>query len=44
MSDLGGLDNFKDWLKLRQKAFSQEALNMGYPIRKVYYCGGSRNW
>ena len=26
VSDLGGLDNFKEWLRIRSKAFSQEAL------------------
>ena len=34
ISDLGGLDNFKDWLKLRAKAFSQEAVNYGLPYPK----------
>jgi SpoVK/Ycf46/Vps4 family AAA+-type ATPase len=34
ISDLGGLDNFKDWLKLRDQAFSQEALNYGLPYPK----------
>jgi len=34
ISDLGGLDNFKDWLKLRSKAFSQEAVNYGLPFPK----------
>jgi len=34
LSDLGGLDNFKDWLKLRSKAFSEEALNYGLPFPK----------
>jgi len=34
VSDLGGLDNFKDWLKLRQNAFSQEAVNYGLPYPK----------
>ena len=34
MSDLGGLDNFKDWLKLREKAFSQEAIQYGLPYPK----------
>jgi SpoVK/Ycf46/Vps4 family AAA+-type ATPase len=34
ISDLGGLDNFKDWLKLRARAFSQEAINYGLPFPK----------
>ena len=34
MADLGGLDNFKDWLKLRAKAFSQEAIQYGLPYPK----------
>jgi SpoVK/Ycf46/Vps4 family AAA+-type ATPase len=34
LSDLGGLDNFKDWLKLRSKAFSEDALNYGLPFPK----------
>jgi SpoVK/Ycf46/Vps4 family AAA+-type ATPase len=34
ISDLGGLDNFKDWLKLREKAFSQEAILYGLPYPK----------
>jgi SpoVK/Ycf46/Vps4 family AAA+-type ATPase len=34
ISDLGGLDNFKDWLKLRAKAFSQEAILYGLPYPK----------
>jgi SpoVK/Ycf46/Vps4 family AAA+-type ATPase len=34
LSDLGGLDNFKDWLKLRSKSFSEEALNYGLPFPK----------
>jgi SpoVK/Ycf46/Vps4 family AAA+-type ATPase len=34
LSDLGGLDNFKDWLKLRAKAFSQEAVLYGLPYPK----------
>ena len=34
MSDLGGLDNFKDWLKLRANAFSQEAIQYGLPYPK----------
>jgi len=34
LSDLGGLDNFKDWLKLREKAFSQEAVLYGLPYPK----------
>ena len=31
---LGGLDNFKDWLKLRENAFSQEAIKYGLPYPK----------
>ena len=34
ISDLGGLDNFKDWLKLRARAFSQEAIQYGLPYPK----------
>ena len=34
ISDLGGLDNFKDWLQLREKAFSQEAMEYGLPYPK----------
>ncbi len=34
ISDLGGLDNFKTWLNLRSKAFSQEAINYGLPYPK----------
>ena len=34
IADLGGLDNFKDWLKLRSKAFSQEAISYGLPYPK----------
>jgi hypothetical protein len=34
ISDLGGLDNFKDWLRLREKAFSQEAKEYGLPYPK----------
>ena len=34
ISDLGGLDNFKDWLKLRARAFSQEAVEYGLPYPK----------
>jgi len=34
ISDLGGLDNFKDWLKLRARAFSQAAINYGLPFPK----------
>jgi SpoVK/Ycf46/Vps4 family AAA+-type ATPase len=34
VSDLGGLDNFKSWLKLRTGAFSQDALNYGLPYPK----------
>ncbi len=34
IKDLGGLDNFKDWLKLREKAFSQEAISYGLPYPK----------
>ncbi len=32
--DLGGLDNFKEWLKLRARAFSQEAVEYGLPYPK----------
>ena len=34
ISDLGGLDNFKDWLKLRTEAFSQKAIEYGLPYPK----------
>jgi len=34
LSDLGGLDNFKDWLQLRNQAFSQEAKKYGLPYPK----------
>jgi SpoVK/Ycf46/Vps4 family AAA+-type ATPase len=34
LSDLGGLDNFKEWLQLRKEAFSPEALNYGLPYPK----------
>jgi len=34
ISDLGGLDNFKGWLKLRAQAFSQEAIQYGLPYPK----------
>jgi len=34
IADLGGLDNFKDWLLLRTTAFSQDALEYGLPYPK----------
>ena len=34
LADLGGLDNFKDWLKLRSQAFSREAIQYGLPYPK----------
>ena len=34
LSDLGGLDNFKLWLKQREEAFSQSALDYGLPYPK----------
>jgi SpoVK/Ycf46/Vps4 family AAA+-type ATPase len=34
ISDLGGLDNFKAWLKLRSEAFSPAALEYGLPYPK----------
>ena len=34
ISDLGGLDNFKAWLKRRDEAFSQIALDYGLPYPK----------
>jgi SpoVK/Ycf46/Vps4 family AAA+-type ATPase len=34
ISDLGGLDNFKNWLNLRAEAFSQEAVEYGLPYPK----------
>ena len=33
-SDLGGLDIFKEWLQLRQTAFSTDAINYGLPYPK----------
>jgi SpoVK/Ycf46/Vps4 family AAA+-type ATPase len=34
LGDLGGLDNFKLWLNMRARAFSQDALNYGLPYPK----------
>jgi SpoVK/Ycf46/Vps4 family AAA+-type ATPase len=34
LGDLGGLDNFKTWLKLRARAFSQDAVKYGLPYPK----------
>lgn len=34
LSDLGGLDNFKNWLDLRKNAFSQAAVDYGLPYPK----------
>ena len=34
VADLGGLDNFKNWLKLRSNSFSQAAINYGLPYPK----------
>jgi len=34
VSDLGGLDNFKSWLRLRERAFSQDAIKYGLPYPK----------
>jgi SpoVK/Ycf46/Vps4 family AAA+-type ATPase len=34
ISDLGGLDNFKIWLKRRDNAFSQTAIDYGLPYPK----------
>lgn len=34
IKDLGGLDNFKDWLNLREEAFSPAALQYGLPYPK----------
>ena len=34
MSDIGGFDNFKNWLRLRTKAFSQDAIEYGLPYPK----------
>jgi SpoVK/Ycf46/Vps4 family AAA+-type ATPase len=34
IGDLGGLDNFKNWLKLRSRAFSQDAVKYGLPYPK----------
>lgn len=34
MLDLGGLENFKNWIKIRSNAFSQEAIEYGLPYPK----------
>jgi hypothetical protein len=34
IQELGGLDNLKDWLRKREKIFSQEALAAGVPVPK----------
>lgn len=34
ITDLGGLDNFKKWLKLRAKAFSKDSQSYGLPYPK----------
>jgi SpoVK/Ycf46/Vps4 family AAA+-type ATPase len=34
LTDLGGLDNFKSWIKLRSESFSQAARNYGLPYPK----------
>jgi SpoVK/Ycf46/Vps4 family AAA+-type ATPase len=34
LSDLGGLDNFKSWLKIRSNAFSLSAIKYGLPYPK----------
>lgn len=34
LNSVGGLNNLKDWLKLRGKAFSEEASNYGLPTPK----------
>ena len=34
LTDLGGLMNFKNWLNLREKAFSQSAIDYGLPYPK----------
>lgn len=34
LTDLGGLDNFKDWLKLRSEAFLPDAKEYGLPYPK----------
>ncbi len=34
IQELGGLDNLKEWLRKREKIFSQEALTAGVPIPK----------
>ncbi len=34
MHDIGGLDPLKDWLRKRQKAFSQKARDFGLPLPK----------
>ena len=43
ISDLGGLDNFKELVKLRSKAFSQEAIEYGLPYPKGILTVGVRN-
>ena len=34
LTDLGGLDNFKSWIRLRSESFSQAARNYGLPYPK----------
>ena len=34
LSDLGGLENFKEWLQVRSEAFSQAAIEYGLPYPK----------
>ena len=34
ISDLGGLENLKSWLKIREEAFSQDAITYGLPYPK----------
>jgi hypothetical protein len=45
MTDIGGLDNLKDWLDRRNKAFSQEAADFGLDApRGIMLSRSSRNW
>ena len=37
LSDLGGLENFKDWLKVRSEAFSQAAIEYGLPYPVSFF-------
>lgn len=40
INDIGGLDNLKNWLTLRSKAYSKEARQFGLPLpRGILICG-----